>query len=208
MTYLFVVVEGGTELNFVQQVLKPHLKGALPDVFVGAVRHKERFTYTGLQKDIRRLLGRRGSQVVVTTMIDLYKAPTVPGLRESETLPSVERVQKIEDAFAKDIHDARFIPYLQLHEFEALVLCGLHLLEERYPGRQAEIRDLEKRINRQFRSPEDVDRLQPPSRRILQAIPEYAKIVDGIYVVETVGIHTLREKCRHFGEWLAALERF
>jgi Domain of unknown function (DUF4276) len=208
MRRLHVVVEGGTEFNFVQRMLKPHLERVLPAHFVSAVRRKEGFTYAGVQKDVRRLLGGPGSQVVVTTMIDLYRIPAgFPGLRESEDDPSLERVRKIEGAFAREIDDARFIPYIQLHEFEALVLCGLSALEERYPHRRQEIRELEKRINRQFRSPEEVDRFWPPSRRLLQAIPGYAKIVDGIHVVESLGIAALRQKCLHFGEWLEALER-
>ena len=67
MTRLYVVAEGATEFNFVRQILKPHLEGALPAHFVSAVKHKEGFTYAGLQKDIRRLLGGPGLQVVVTT---------------------------------------------------------------------------------------------------------------------------------------------
>ncbi len=207
MTRLYVVVEGLTEFNFVQELLKPHLERVLPALLVSAVRHKERFTYAGLRKDIKRLLGAPGSPVVVSTMIDLYKIPAdFTGVRESEGGPHRERVRKIEGAFAGEMDDARFVPYIQLHEFEALVMCGFDVLAERYPDRHAEIRELERRISREFRSPEEVDRFQPPSRRLVQAIPRYAKIVDGIHVVETVGIDVLRQKCLHFGEWLAALE--
>lgn len=207
MTRLYVVAEGATEFNFVQQILKPHLEHAFPAHFVTGVRHKEGFKYAGVQKDIRRLLGRPGSQVVVTTMIDLYRIPRgFPGVRESEADSSLVRVGKIHDAFARDVDDARFIPYIQLHEFEALVLCGLSVLEGQHPDRRVEIRKLEKQISR-FQSPEEVDRLESPSRRLLEAIPGYAKIVDGIHVVKSVGIGTLRQKCGHFGEWLEALER-
>jgi hypothetical protein len=171
------------------------------------IRQKEGFTYTGLKKDIRRLLNGPKLQVVVTTMIDLYRIPaTVPGAREFEDNP-LERVRNIERLFANDIDDSRFIPYIQLHEFEALVLCGLNVLEERYPHRRAEIRELEKKIRDKFRSTEEVDRLQSPSRRILQVIPEYSKIVDGIHVVQSVGIDELRQRCTHFGEWLTNIER-
>lgn len=207
MIRLYVLAEGLTEFKFVQQILKPHLESALPTHFVDAVRHKEGFTYRGLQKDVRRLLGGPRSQVLVTTMIDFYKIPSgFPELRESKADHSLKRVQKIEDTFAKDVDDERFIPYIQLHEFEALVLCGLSLLEEQYPDRRREIRKLDKLIGQQFSSPEEVDRSHPPSRRILEAIPGYAKTVDGIYVVQSVGIGALRQKCRHFGEWLADLE--
>jgi hypothetical protein len=33
------------------------------------------------------------------------------------------RVEVLESAMAADISDSRFIPYIQLHEFEALVLA-------------------------------------------------------------------------------------
>lgn len=128
-------------------------------------------------------------------MIDLYKIPAdFSKLRESEANPALERVRKIERAFAGDVADARFIPHIQLHEFEALVLCGLSLLEARHPDRRKEIRGLDREINRQFRSSEEVNRFKSPSRRILQAIPVYAKIVDGIYVVEMHRVFGIRTR--------------
>lgn len=207
MTGVFVVVEGLTEFSFVQNILKPHLERLLHSLSIKPVRQKEGFTYAGLKKDVRRLLNGPRLQVAVTTMIDLYRIPaTFPGVRESEGNP-LEHVRNIEHLFANDIDDARFIPYIQLHEFEALVLCGLRVLEERYPHRRVKIRALEKRISGKFRSAEEVNRLQSPSRHILQAIPEYSKIVDGIHVVQNVGIAELRQRCLHFGEWLTKIER-
>jgi hypothetical protein len=46
-----------------------------------------------------------------------------------------------------------------------------------------------------------------PSKRLLKAIPEYDKPTGGVSVVEKIGLYTLRNKCRHFTEWLTKLER-
>jgi hypothetical protein len=45
-----------------------------------------------------------------------------------------------------------------------------------------------------------------PSKRILQCIPEYAKPVDGIAITQKIGLDVLRQKCRHFNEWIGKLE--
>lgn len=45
-----------------------------------------------------------------------------------------------------------------------------------------------------------------PSKRIERLIPEYDKVIAGKQIAREIGIETLREKCRHFGEWLSRLE--
>ena len=44
-----------------------------------------------------------------------------------------------ENAFFDDIDDSRFIPYIQLHEFEALILVQPERLSERFPEYEQEI---------------------------------------------------------------------
>ncbi len=46
-----------------------------------------------------------------------------------------------------------------------------------------------------------------PSKRILKEIPEYDKVTDGVEVAGKIGLPLLRQKCRHFEEWLSALEQ-
>jgi hypothetical protein len=46
-----------------------------------------------------------------------------------------------------------------------------------------------------------------PSKRIIAEIPEYDKATAGVAVAEKIGMDTLRQKCRHFNEWITRLEQ-
>jgi hypothetical protein len=63
-------------------------------------------------------------------MFDLYALYTgFPGWDEAEKQrhkPN-ERVKTLEAAFATDVGDSRFVPHIQLHEFETILLCELTL---------------------------------------------------------------------------------
>ncbi len=202
MRRLYVACEGLTEVNFVTAVLKPHLEGlADHKLSVSAPNLKGFKTYAALRKDLKRLLVSGD----VTTMIDLFKlASDFPGRAESVELPPVDRVAEMERRFGEDIADSHFVPYLQLHEFEALVLADLRPLARRHPNREREIADLERRL-RQFPTPEHVNRMQPPSYWITQFIPEYNKTLDGMIVTAETGLPALRERCPHFGQWIDQL---
>jgi hypothetical protein len=71
-----------------------------------------------------------------TTMLDLYALPaTFPGWAEAGACPTPQqRVTALESALHCDLGDPRFIPYIQLHEFEALLFCDLGELEKRIAG--------------------------------------------------------------------------
>jgi hypothetical protein len=165
MTRLLVMAEGLTEVNFVTQLLKPHLEKRAPDrLTVSAPNLKGYHTYAKLQKFARNLLGSPQSSVIVTTMIDLFKIPgDFPGLAEATGEAPAGRASRLEQSFTEDVGDSRFFSYLQLHEFEALLLADLKLLVEQHPNRRKEIIDLAARLSRDFESPEHVDRLRPPS---------------------------------------------
>jgi hypothetical protein len=77
-----------------------------------------------MKNDILRFLAQeRGADVFFTTMIDLYAIHSeFPGLAEADKFlrNPVERVEALEQAFAGDINDGRFVPYIQLHEYEGI----------------------------------------------------------------------------------------
>ncbi|MDD4915788.1 MAG: DUF4276 family protein [Methylococcales bacterium] len=45
-----------------------------------------------------------------------------------------------------------------------------------------------------------------PSKRIKNHIVEYHKVTASVAVVKQIGLPVLRDKCRHFNEWLTPLE--
>jgi hypothetical protein len=208
MTRLIVVAEGQSEGVFITQILRPHLEEhGLGRILVFAPVLRGHYTFASLKKFVLNCLGARDS-VVVTTMIDLYKiAPDLPGLEKSlDDAPPQQRVQYLERRLSEEIDYRRFRPYIQLHEFEALVLTDLAVLAEQYPKLEKDLKELGARLRKQFPTPEHVNRVTPPSRRILQVAPEYDKKLDGVAALAKIGLPTLRARCPHFGDWCNFLE--
>jgi hypothetical protein len=119
------------------------------------------------------------------------------------------RIAFLERAFAADVAHPRFIPYLQLHEFEALLLSDPQKLDWEFIDRSGPIARLVA-LASSFQSPELIDDgpATSPSWRIIQEIPEYGprKASAGPLVAGKIGLPVLRQKCPHFGEWLGRLE--
>ncbi|MDQ2732594.1 MAG: DUF4276 family protein, partial [Armatimonadota bacterium] len=132
MARLYLFAEGQTEQTFADTMLKPHLapQGVylMPPVLIAHAKKKGRVhrgggrSYVPMKNDIHRfLMQERKEDVFFTTMIDLYAIPNeFPGLAEAEKLRHMpdKRVKALEQAFAADINDVRFVPYIQLHEYE------------------------------------------------------------------------------------------
>jgi hypothetical protein len=152
----------------------------------------------------------RGSDVRLTTMFDLYRLPAdFPGTFEAEKKHMVhERVKMLEAAFAADVVDSRFIPYIQMHEFEALIFADVSRLSIPYPGpeRTPALTELE-RQQKEFGNPEEIDLEAPPSKRIREQIPDYEKVSAGVLAVEAIGLMRIRDVCTHFNDWLTRLEK-
>lgn len=146
-----------------------------------------------------------------TTMFDLYRLPEdFPGYDEASSVSDpYERVGVLENALSRDVSDHRFIPYIQLHEFEALLFASPRMLEMQFHHRIDEVNRLVETAS-DFDSPELIDdgRDTAPSKRIAREIPEYErrKVSAGPIVAEKIGLSTLRSECRHFGEWIDRLE--
>lgn len=148
-----------------------------------------------------------------TTMFDLYTLPDeFPGCKDvADQTDKYQQVQTIEEAFAQDIHHNHFIPYIQLHEFEALVFCGLDKLLEDYPKCNKEVKELKKVLDSYNGNPEEINNSPrtASSKRITQALNEkynYNKPKSGTTVTKAIGIDNLRLQCRHFDEWIKKLK--
>ncbi len=169
-------------------------------------------TYLKTKRDITLWIKQdRNPDVRFTTMFDLYGLPTdFPGFKfAAADADPYQRVLALEDAFRKDISDRRFIPYIQLHEFEALILSDPRQLDTQFENRADGIARLETMASR-FPSPEHINdnANTAPSKRIISEIPEYqgSKVSAGPIVTEKIGLSTLRSKCAHFAGWLGKLE--
>ena len=120
-------------------------------------------------------------------------------------------VKALEKSFFEEIGDKRFIPHIQLHEFEALLFCGINHLSALYPGCEKGCDKLSKDLQK-VGNPELIDNspTTAPSKRIIKAIEggkkyNYNKPTTGKSVTKQIGIEELRAKCPHFNEWIEKL---
>jgi hypothetical protein len=222
MARLQVIVEGQTEQAFAANVLAPYLaaKGvylARPQLAAHARRHGRThrgglFSYAPFKNDcVRRLKEDQSRSVFLSTMIDLYALPNdFPGTDacKGDSDPC-RRVQGMEKALAEDINDPRFLPYIQLHEFEAVLLADPSKFATYYDGCTREIEQLQL-LAATVASPELIDDGQQtaPAKRIAALIPAYAdeKPIAGPIIAAAIGPETIRKRCPHFNAWLTRLE--
>lgn len=223
--YLHVLCEGQTELRFASKVLTPYLvvKGiiVLPQLLITCRKKNARggiLSYQHAKRDLTFMI--RGSQDneqqvhYFTSMFDLYALPDdFPGFAEASTLKDYRQVVKLEEAFGKDVNYYKFIPYIQLHEFEALVLCDIDGLKDSYPKAAKGLTELKNEVTTQYGdNMELVDNSvdTAPSKRIIKALKDkyhYDKPKSGTEITDKIGIDTLRAKCQHFNDWLTDIER-
>ena len=226
MIRLHVTAEGQTEQAFVKQLLAPHLAeyGVVTDARCVLTSKDKRaareyrgglLSYEKAKADILTWLKEDDHrQCRFTTMFDLYALPSdFPGHVEAMRAGDpYERVRMLEQSMARDISEALIIqhpimPYIQLHEFEALVLADPQKLDREYLEHKDPIDHLISMVG--DGNPELIDDgpETAPSKRILAEIPEYDKTTAGVAVVEEIGLQTLRRKCAHFDDWVSRLER-
>jgi hypothetical protein len=217
-------VEGETEEDFVNEVLRDHL--ASKGVLVTA-------NHLGLSKGSQGIVGwqnaakyicntlKEDPEVVVTTLVDLYALKKDwPGL-DSATKASYDRRSAImteaikndlEIRIGKNLNPNRCLPFVLVHEFETLLFAD--------PANAASavgIPELEApmaAIASSVGSPEEINDspITAPSKRLLKIFKEgrfgrYDKRVHGNVAALGIGLPTIRKACPQFGNWLTSLEK-
>lgn len=222
---IHVLCEGPTEQGFVNEVLRPYLIGngvtSVKSVIVSTNKKLNAqggmASYSHARTDLNLLrLSNPNSKFeshIFTTMFDFYALPNdFPGYEEaSSIIEPYAHVNALEQSFADDINDSRFVPYIQLHEFEALVFCGIDHLVKIYPKCKRSCEKLATTLQKTG-NPELIDNgpTTAPSKRIIKAIEgekkyKYNKPTTGKSVTKEIGIDELRAKCSHFNEWIESL---
>lgn len=216
---LYITVEGQAERKFADEVLRPHLANYSLDARSRVVLTNRKlgkrggiFNFTTIRDDLHRLMREDASDAAVfTTMVDLYALPPeFPGWVEAQkaVASAAERVAVLEAAFQAEMGDRRFCPYIQLHEFEALLYCDLSQLQVRIPDSERAIVALSQEVA--GLAPEDINEgaTTSPSKRIIRhlAIYEKTKVRVGAPAAAAIGLPALRAKCPHFNTWVSGLE--
>ena len=171
MKRLYMTVEGQTEAAFATSVLTPHLANF--DVFLSPPRftglHRRRRgripqggllnTFGHALADIRVwLLEDKSPDARFSMMVDLYSLPhDFPGYEQGMARPTGrEQAVALQRSLTDEIGDARFIPYLQVHEYEALVLVDPRRIATVYDVKASEMNALCREC-KEYDSPEEID---------------------------------------------------
>lgn len=222
MKRLYLTVEGQTEAAFVRDVLTPHLANF--NVLVHPPRltglHKRRVgkipgggllgTFQHALFDMKTWTKEdKSPEARFSMMVDLYHLPRdFPGYEKSmERASGWEQAEVLERELSAVMNDERFLPYLQVHEFEALVLTEPLRLRMLYEVTDARIKILDSGCGK-FSSPEEINHGQHthPKSRIQQVIPEYDENIAGPLLAQDIGLIRIATVCPHFGGWLRRLE--
>ncbi len=217
MKRLLIVVEGDTEKEFIDKVLSPYLyaKG-LQSVDCFKIKHtKGGLTkYRHLKTDLINCVYE--NNVLVSTLIDFYALPKdFPKYEAANAFVNkAERLTFLEQAIVEDLETEKgtsfpnLFPYIQLHEFEALVFSSIDSIRALYSENDAKLNEIEQ-VMATYPNPEDInDSPQTaPSKRLKnnQLIMGYNKINDGIMIIEETGIDTILSKCPRFRRWVETL---
>jgi hypothetical protein len=225
---LFIYVEGQEEELFVNRVLRSHLRASgvmvqrpilaatsfrigsdnEAEVSVGGVT-----SYNAIREDILNQFANNAIKAadMLTTLIDLYALPpSFPGSAQAkiQNLAGGKKAAYIEQEWKADIGSSNFFPYIQVHEFEALILTKPSALIAHYPEHAERIEQLRNDCAL-FLSPEDINEVKAtsPSHRILASVPTYTKI-DGFRHLQDIGVSEIKAHCPRFKAWIERCEKF
>jgi hypothetical protein len=213
-----MIVEGQTEETFVRELLQEPLahRGVYVRVRGVETRRKHGRVYRGgiisyakAQGDMRRWLS-EDKAAYLTTMFDLYKLPAdFPGFEHAQSFSDpYQKVGHLESSLAADIANPRFIPYIQLHEFEGLLFSDVQAIDTilKVHHSRSQLANLQ-RIRAQFKTPEAIDagETTAPSKRLQRLYASYDKVLFGLRIAQRIGLDRLRQECPHFHDWISKL---
>ena len=215
---VYLVVEGQTEQLFVKHVLAPYC--AAQGVYLHPTQVPKKGEKGGdvrferVKICVRNFLRQR-KDTRVGTIIDYYGLrdwPLLDEVRSEQGLTPAEIAKRLnESAMAELIRDFpeldvanRFVPFMAIHEFEALLFSDASLLASSLGIDVSVVNE----TLREYGSPEAINTRPDkiPSRQIGKWLDgRYIKTVQGVSIADKIGIDTMRKACPNFDDWLNRL---
>lgn len=215
MRGIYIICEGQTEEEFVNSILRPYFNShqiydVRPILMTTSKGHKGGdVKYDRLKHNIDTLL-KRETDILVTTFIDFFRLVNdFPKFEEAQPIQNkIQRVSFLEKALAEAINNPRFIPYIQLHEFEGLLFAAKDGFEFLPDLKQTSLRSLLLAVNEKD-NPEELNdgELTAPSKRLEQLILGFDKNkpLYGGLIAEVNTINPVLERCLRFSHWVETL---
>lgn len=214
---VIAVVEGRTEQVFIEKLLAPYLghknigmratQVSKPGQKGGDVR------FSKIKRDIAGHLKQR-QDTYVTTLIDYYGTKEWPGLEQltgnrapaeiADTLNTGARNEIAQELPSCDV-GKRFVPYMAIHEFEALLFSDTTVLADELGVDHQQITA----IIQECGEAECINNSEQtaPSKRLAGLYQGFKKTTTGIAIAERIGIDNMRKACPLFDVWIATFER-
>ena len=226
MSRLLVHVEGETEETFVNEILETHLCvhgfSKVSARIMGNARQRSQRggvrSWVTARKEIKNRL-EEDEGCIATTMVDYYGMPQTgprawPGRFQANNLPCPDNAKAVENALTSDIrrqmgtdfNPDRFVPYVMMHEFEAMLFSDCDRFAEGIG--EPRLAPKFRAIRNNFATPEEIDDSPhtAPSKRVQSLVPGYEKPLWGTLAVLEIGLEAIRSECPHFRSWLERLE--
>ena len=210
MKTIIIICEGPTEEVFCSNLLSQYLQNScrIEIRLLGGNCNWQRI------KDMLEKALKQQKNALVTTFFDYYgvKTKKFPNWKETVGINKAnvrERIEILENGMLEEIDSNlryRFIPYVQLHEFEALLFNNIEVFDEMFEFEQYDRAELLNIFN-EFPDPEMIDQgtETSPSHRLIKIIPAYRKVIQGNAIAEKIGIEQIRQKNKHFNDWIEQL---
>jgi len=141
---------------------------------------------------------------------------TWPGRTEARKKNQATKPVTVEKAIREDIKKgkngtvlaSRFLPYIQMHEFEALLFSDSSTLPDVLQDPNAE-NSIEE-IRDEFATPEEINdsSTTAPSKRLEVLFASYQKTLHGPLAAKRIGIAPMLRECPHFKEWVDSIKKF
>lgn len=212
MTRVLVICEGPTEVEFVRRCLAPHFVEMsiwLEASVLQARSGQHRGGFVTVERIVSHIQFTAPNFDFVTTLVDLYGFQNRDG-RDAGTLCRAI----LEDWRVAPLLEGakpKVIPYVQVHEFEALLfsdITAFMAVPDAFSDGQV-IKNLQEIVNG-FDTPEHINDgpLTAPSKRILSTLPKgtYGKVEHGALVAQRIGVPKMRAACPGFDRWVGQLE--
>jgi hypothetical protein len=222
MKHLYFIVEGETELEFINRIVIPYLyrnglNTYIQGIMVTMSGGGHGFNHIQHFKNTIEPILNYDNQPIITTMLDYYginSEKKLPDFLECNKLSSVDgKIQCLENALNEQVQSIKsyrfFIPYIQKHEMETLLFANP---EVGFELESEELINAVLEVCTEFPNIEDINNSYEtaPSKRLYRIYKEngskYQKSTDAVaFIAEPTGIEVMLEKAPRFKNWIENL---
>ena len=196
-----VVCEGQTETDFMKQLNKKYFNKI--NISLKPVGINDEQKNIGGNISIARIVDflhkHSNMYPMLTTFIDFYRLKNKGNKKVSEL------EEEIKKEFYKDnkYRNKKLIPYIQMHETEALWFSDINAIIQVKNANKKQKEDLSKIIEK-YKNPEDINDSYEtaPSKRLENIFCDYSKVIDGKEISNKISINIFIEKCPRFSKWV------